>query len=370
MAMKKNMFISSILLSIEVLLSSSMLQAQDVKYTDARDLTLVGKAVATPEFYHRLDTVKYTDLPPKIKYLATKSTGLAIGFKTNSKSISAKWAIKPDKVSANLTAIAQKGLDLYIKRNGVWEFAAIGKPALDSDSSKCNLISDMDGTEKECLLYLPIFSETKQLEIGTDSLSDIEALPYPFDKKILIYGSSIVHGAEASRAGTTYVSKLSRRTGLNFINLGFSGNARMENALADYLADTDADAYILDCVPNATVAEITGRTVYMIKTIRNKHPEAPIIVMQSIIMDIGNFSLKEKENIRIKNETMRTEVENLKKAGVEKLYFIEGTDLIGSDHEGTGDGIHPNDLGFERMAGYLQPILEDVLKKNNILNIK
>ena len=346
------------------LLFTGIVDAQVLKYTDARNLLMVGKACSSKEYYHRLDTALFKDLPPKIKYLSTFSCGLAIGFMTNSSVIAAEWEVKPDKPSPNLSAIAHKGLDLYIERNGIWEFAGVGKPELNSTRSKSIIVQEMDDTPKKCLLYLPLFSETKTLKIGVEEGSEIVALPYPFEKKVLVYGSSIVHGAEASRAGTTYVAKLSRRTGIDFINLGFSGNARMENSMADCLADIKADAYILDCVPNATAQQISERTAYLVETIRNKHPEAPIIVMQSIAMDIGNFNLKIKSDLRIKDETIRNEVEKLCKRGVKKLYFIEGKDLIGKDHVGTGDGIHPNDLGFERMAAYLEPKLMEILNNN------
>ena len=346
------------------LLFTGIVDAQVLKYTDARNLLMVGKACSSKEYYHRLDTALFKDLPPKIKYLSTFSCGLAIGFMTNSSVIAAEWEVKPDKPSPNLSAIAHKGLDLYIERNGIWEFAGVGKPELNSTRSKSIIVQEMDDTPKKCLLYLPLFSETKTLKIGVEEGSEIVALPYPFEKKVLVYGSSIVHGAEASRAGTTYVAKLSRRAGIDFINLGFSGNVRMENSMADCLADIKADAYILDCVPNATAQQISERTAYLVETIRNKHPEAPIIVMQSIAMDIGNFNLKIKSDLRIKDETIRNEVEKLCKRGVKKLYFIEGKDLIGKDHEGTGDGIHPNDLGFERMAAYLEPKLMEILNNN------
>ncbi|BCI64734.1 SGNH/GDSL hydrolase family protein [Coprobacter secundus] len=346
------------------LLFTGIVDVQVLKYTDARNLLMVGKACSSKEYYHRLDTALFKDLPPKIKYLSTFSCGLAIGFMTNSSVIAAEWEVKPDKPSPNLSAIAHKGLDLYIERNGIWEFAGVGKPELNSTRSKSIIVQEMDDTPKKCLLYLPLFSETKTLKIGVEEGSEIVALPYPFEKKVLVYGSSIVHGAEASRAGTTYVAKLSRRAGIDFINLGFSGNARMENSMADCLADIKADAYILDCVPNATAQQISERTAYLVETIRNKHPEAPIIVMQSIAMDIGNFNLKIKSDLRIKDETIRNEVEKLCKRGVKKLYFIEGKDLIGKDHEGTGDGIHPNDLGFERMAAYLEPKLMEILNNN------
>ena len=83
--------------------------------------------------------------------------------------------------------------------------------------------------------------------------------------------------------------------------------------------------------------------------------------MQSIAMDIGNFNQRIKTDLQVKDRTIRKEVEKLCQAGIQKLYFIEGKDLIGHDHEGTGDGIHPNDLGFERMAAYLEPKLMEIL---------
>ena len=349
---------------IWVLLCIGQAGAQTLKYIDADRLLMVGKAKPSEEYFHRIDTALYRNLPPKVKYLSTFSCGLAIGFMTNSSVIAAEWEVKPDKPSPNLSAIAHSGLDLYIERNGVWEFAGVGKPELNGTRSKSIIVQEMDDTPKKCLLYLPLFSETKTLKIVVEEGSEIVSLPYPFEKRVLVYGSSIVHGAEASRAGTTYVAKLSRRTGVDFINLGFSGNARMENSMADCLSDIKADAYILDCVPNATAQQISERTAYLVETIRNKHPEAPIIVMQSIAMDIGNFNLKIKSDLRIKDETIRNEVEKLCKRGVKKLYFIEGKDLIGKDHEGTGDGIHPNDLGFERMATYLEPKLMEILNNN------
>lgn len=67
--------------------------------------------------------------------------------------------------------------------------------------------------------------------------------------------------------------------------------------MADCLADIEADAYILDCVPNATAKQIAERTGYLVRTIRAKHAKAPIIVMQSIAMDIGNFKFENKKQI-------------------------------------------------------------------------
>src|SRR5690606_17337574 len=112
----------------------------------------------------------------------------------------------------------------------------------------------------------------------------------PFHHRILVYGSSIVQGASASRPGLAYPARLSRSTGLNFLNLGMGGSAKMEKEVADMIADIPADAFVLDCVPNSFPAEIRERTGYLIKTIRAKHPQAPIIVMQSVIRETGYFN--------------------------------------------------------------------------------
>ena len=105
----------------------------------------------------------------------------------------------------------------------------------------------------------------------------------------------------------------------------------------------------------------------MVRTIRAKHAKAPIIVMQSIAMDIGNFNLKIKNDLRIKDKTIQQQIEQLQHDGIKKLYFIRGEDLIGHDHEGTGDGIHPNDLGFQRMVNFLEPVLMNILQENELI---
>lgn len=60
------------------------------------------------------------------------------------------------------------------------------------------------------------------------------------------------------------------------------------------IADIEADAFILDCAPNPSPEEITERTASFINTIRGKHPTTPIIIIQGIIREAGNFNIKFK----------------------------------------------------------------------------
>jgi lysophospholipase L1-like esterase len=220
----------------------------------------------------------------------------------------------------------------------------------------------MGTEEKECLLYLPLYDELKSLEIGVSSDAHIRKGENPFKEKIVVYGSSILQGASASRPGMAYPARLSRSSGYNFINLGLSGNGKMEKEVAEMLADIDADAFILDCIPNPSPKEITDRTVDFVMTLRQKHPDTPIIVIQTLIRETGNFNQKARENVKRQNEAIAEQVEVLRKKNVKNLYFIKEDQFLGTDHEGTVDGTHPNDLGFDRMLKKYKPAISKILK--------
>lgn len=341
-------------------LAMSGQQKNNFTYTSAQELLLVGKATSEGEYFHRVDTAKYHSMPPKVKKLFTNSAGLAISFTTNSPLIKAKWTVPDNPQLPNLTRIAQKGLDLYIKRDGKWQFAGVGMPG--GVTTERVLVDNMGTEEKECLLYLPLYDELKSLEIGVLAGSYIRKGENPFKKKIVVYGSSILQGASASRPGMAYPARLARSSGHNFINLGLSGNGKMEKEVAAMMADIDADAFILDCIPNPSPKEIEERTVDFVLTLRQKHPDTPIIIIQTLIRETGNFNRKAREQVKQQNEAIAGQVEVLRKKNVKNLYFIKENCFLGTDHEGTIDGTHPNDLGFDRILKKYKPAIGKILK--------
>ncbi|WP_229707495.1 SGNH/GDSL hydrolase family protein [Sphingobacterium alkalisoli] len=339
-------------------------QKKPLHFTQAHTLTITGKAWDSQPFYHRLDTARYAGLSSTLKRLATHSAGLAISFKTNSTTISARWQTSPQRSSDNMTGIAYEGLDLYILRDGRWQYAGVARPSAH-DTSETSIVENMVHGEKTCLLFLPTYDETLFLEIGIDADATIKANPNPFRKNILIYGSSIVQGASASRPGLAYPAKLSRQTGYHFINMGFSGNAKMETTVAEMIAPLPMDAFILDCVPNPSPEEILERTANMVKTIRRYHPEAPIIAIQSVAREKGNFDQQIAQRVKLKDQYFRQEIKKLQRDDPH-LYLIEADGLLGTDQEGTTDGIHPNDLGFERMLQEIRPAILAIFAKYEI----
>ncbi|MGG5508256.1 MULTISPECIES: SGNH/GDSL hydrolase family protein [unclassified Myroides] len=357
---------TSSILVLFCLLSSvlySQKQNPSLVYQSATDFTVVGKIMATDEPFHRVDTTQYKHLPKAVKFHLTRSAGIAIAFKSTSTSIYAKWCTDVKNSGPAMTPIAQKGLDLYIKKDGQWQFAGVGRPQNGTLCAEDKLIGNLADGEKEFLLYLPPYSSVTRLEIGVEAEASIEAGDYPFQKKILVYGSSIVQGAGASRPGMVYTSILARQTGYDFLNLGLSGSAKMEKEVADLVAAISADAYILDCIPNSSPKEVLERLGYLMQTVRKENPTAPILVMQSVIRESGFFDQKLGERVKQQNENAYQEFLKEHQAGMDNIYFLFADHLLGEDHDGTVDGTHPNDLGFHRMVEVMRPQIIQMLKK-------
>jgi len=276
-----------------LLLATAARSADPVRYVDAATLTVIGKALPTEQPYNRIDTTRFR-VPAKTPGYCYHPTGLAVVFRTDSRTIRARWETSGKNPSDNMAAVAQKGLDLYIRSNGEWVFAGVGRPKINgkNDLHDAAIISNMAEGEKECLLYLPLYDQLKKLEIGVDEKSVIAPMENPFRHKIVVHGSSITHGIAAGRAGMAYSSRLGRDTGLYCINLGFSGQCTMQPEFASYLSRVEADAFVFDCFSNPSAEVINERFDAFVDTIRRTHPTTPLIFLQTIRRETRNFSTR------------------------------------------------------------------------------
>lgn len=141
---------------------------KDVKYsfTEASDLNLIGKITDTPNPYHRVDTVKYKGFTKGENEQVRSSAGLAVLFKTNSSVISVLADYGYMNRATNTMGISLRGYDLYIKKDGEWLYAASKAAGNGNEEKNLVIIKDMDDSMKECMLYLPIYSEEYSVKIG------------------------------------------------------------------------------------------------------------------------------------------------------------------------------------------------------------
>jgi len=337
-------------------------------YRDAATLTVNGKVKpGTGKPFERVDS-GYDFKDKGLNTHARTSTGLSILFKTNSHSIKAVWKTSDAVPLVNMTMIAQKGLDLYIKKDGEWVFAGVGRPDRTNRTFRDHsgtIVEDMPDGEKECLLFLPMFDRLESMEIGVEEGSYIEPLDNPFRGKIIFIGSSIIHGASASRSGMIPTARFERATGLYTINMGFSGSCKLQESLAHYFDDVQADAFVMDICTNTIAEEIEQRFSKFMDILREAHPGTPFIMFQTERYETRNFSTILERTYAAKMELIERQARERMKLDRD-LYFIEDAMYIGDDHNGTSDGVHPTDEGFSRMLGAFQNKIVRILRKYGV----
>lgn len=335
------------------------------KWVDATELGIHGYVKKSDKFpYCRFDYSAYSDCKDVMKH-ARKSTGLYIVFKTNSSKISATWENKPTRMGDNMTGIVQKGLDLYIKDAKGWHFAGVGRVSTlpEKNSRTRVLIKNLPEGEKECLIYLPIWADIRLLQIGVDEGATIQGLPTPFRHKIVVHGSSITHGASASRSGLTYPALLSRNLGLDFVNFGYSGLCKMQPEFLEILKSCEADAFLFDAFSNPTEQQIKERLEHFVEEMVKAHPGKPLIFLQSPIDLESYFDTKRYER-RVSHVNTASRMMKALEKRYKNVYFLEVPGVLGEN--GTVDNSHPTDLGFDRFVKAYQPKIAKILKKYGI----
>lgn len=335
-------------------------------YTDASQLTMVNRAQPDCPFLARLDTAKYAGLNKLMNTYYNFPTGMALVFETNSSNIGAKWTTRDSVGRVNTMAMATRGLDLYILQDGKWVFAGTGSPKAFGHKHSASIVNNMDNSMKTCLLYLPIFDRLGSLSIGVDKGSVLRAASNPWKKKVVFMGSSITHGVGASRAGTTYPARMARALGVEAPNLGISGQCKLEPVLGQILADTQADAFVIDGFSNPDAQQIRERLLPFVEIVRKAHPATPLIFLQTERRETRNFNLEKRAFEEKRTAASAAEMEKVM-AKFKDVYFLNPGMDLGNDHEATVDGVHPTDLGTFRVVEGDLPQLRKILSAYGIV---
>lgn len=341
------------------------LQAQPV-YHNADQFTLIGKTSDDTETrYERLPAHLKDLCRPPVWHLGKNTSGLAVRFRTNSTSITAKWIVSNNNHMNHMTDTGTKGLDLYAWEDDQWQFVNAGLPS--GKENERTIISNMSPNEREYMLFLPLYDGVDSLSIGIDSTAFIKnpAILYPdTESPVIVYGTSITQGGCATRPGMSYTNILTRSLNREFINLGFSGNGQLDYEIAELMASKkNAAMFILDFIPNVNADQLKEKTRNFFDIIRINNPNTAILFVETIMFPHSKFDTKTYEIIIEKNRLLKEEFERIKNEGDDNVYYLETNNLIGTDGEATVDGIHMTDLGFLRIANEIEkkirPILTD-----------
>jgi lysophospholipase L1-like esterase len=221
-------------------------------------------------------------------------------------------------------------------------------------SADCNI---KGGKTLDYILYFPLYNGVNSLEIGLDEGASVgHGRVYRDIKPILYYGSSITQGGCASRPDNSYQALISKWNNIDFINLGFSGSARGETVMVDYLKNIDCSLFVCDYDHNAPTADHLEKTHYALyESYRKARKDTPILFLTRPDYKAGQNECERRERI------VRETYERAKAQGDNNVYFIAGRTFFTTDRQNcTVDGCHPNDLGFYKMAKKIYAKMQEI----------
>lgn len=304
--------------------------------------------------------------------LSRNSAGLSLVFRSNSENIIVRYAVKGGLNMFHMPSTGVSGVDMYatdkdgMKRWCAADFTPTFRDTITYRYSGLTYLPEGPGFF-EYHLYFPLYNTVDWMEIGVDEGAWLDFQEETRRNPIVIYGTSITQGACASRPGMAWTNIVERELALPVVNLGFSGNGRMEPEMFSLLSEIDAGMYIVDCLPNNNNPSdaVTEKVLYGVRLLRKSHT-CPILLVEhsGYSHELSNASAGGYRNT---NKRLRAAYDQLTAEGVESLYYMT-TEEIGMGMDGMVEGRHPNDLGMRRHAdGFEKKILE-ILKMEQVKN--
>lgn len=285
--------------------------------------------------------------------LHTNTAGGRVRFKTNSPYVAISVKCPQMMCFPHMTLLGTSGFDMYVYENGSYSYNGARDfipPYFESGKS--------DGFEsvhyfederlRDITINFPLYNDVTDLYIGIKDGSILEGGgKYINDKPVVYYGSSITQGGCASRPGNSYQAMVSRYFNCDYLNLGFSGSAKGEECMAEYIAGLDMCCFVYDYDHNAPDPGHLEKThKRMFDIIRSKNPDLPIIMMTAVLCAVWKGEDQQK-----RRDIIRATYDEAVRSGDKNVYLIDSEDMFGEYNDiALVDGCHPNDIGFLCMA--------------------
>ena len=287
--------------------------------------------------------------------LYKNTAGIRLRFKTDSQRIVLTCKLPGFTRHDNMPRTASSCFDMYADGH----YCKVFRPGEDLSGTYSSEHRFEDRKMRDILINFPLYNPVDEVYISVEEDAKILVCEdYKQQKPTVYYGSSITQGGCASHPGNCYCAILSRRMDADYVNLGFSGSARAEQEMAEYIAGLPMHAFVYDYDYNAPSVEHLQQTHEpFFKLFRRYQPTTPVIMVSA-----ANIVDNSLEITRQRREIIRATYENAVAAGDQNVYFIDGSEIYkeaGLDYC-TVDCVHPNDLGFLCMANTIGAVLEKV----------
>lgn len=325
--------------------------AQQVWIPTEKDIRGRGWDTGYAARYDRLPASAEQKVRKEVWNLSRQSSGLHLDFLTNARSITVRYIVSGNVQMPHMPATGVSGLDLYVHaQDGGWRWTS-GRFQFGDTITYTYAGMNDSAENRDYVLYLPLYNQIKWLEVRYTEGSTLEVRPASEKRPIVVYGTSIAQGGCASRPGLAWTNILSRGVDIPVVNLGFSGNGRLEKPLFELISEVDASLYILDCLPNMASADyvksglLARRLDTAIQVLRGLRPDVPILFTAHAGYTDDENHLGRRNIVEQVNTVLYKFIDSIKRKGETKIYYLSRKN-IGLDLESAVDGIHPNDAGM------------------------
>jgi len=196
MPIPRRTFLAASILSVAAFQSSPVYGDGELQWADVRDWGVEGKGFEkTEKWFDRLPSQARGSVSDAVWNLSRHSAGMLVRFQTDAMEIQIDYKVSSANLAMpHMPATGVSGLDLYgVDGNGEWKWIAVYAPK--SQENAGILVSGLEGTMREYIIYLPLYNGTEYLRIGVPKTNTFTPVKPRTTKPIVFYGTSITHGA-------------------------------------------------------------------------------------------------------------------------------------------------------------------------------
>ena len=344
---------------------TAIIDGKKVYKLPCKDISLYGTTYDQKlGWFQRIPHQIAKQITYNIEVLSSTTAGARAKFTTDSKEITLSVKYKYLAKMSHMPFTGSSGFVLLEETENGHNYIASFMPNYEKETG-FTVTAKLPGEKmREYVLFFPMYNDyITEVTLAFDGDATVkEGRKYRFDLPVLYYGSSITQGGCCSRPDNSYQAYISKWNDADFINLGFSGGAKGEDIMIEYLSSVKSKVFVCDYDHNAPNPEHLEKTHYKLyKAYRDKNPDTPIIFMTR---PNGPFKPERNSDVSKRKRVVKNTYLKARAEGDENVYFIDGKNLFGkNDRENcTVDGCHPNDLGFYKMAQALNKVIAPLLK--------